>query len=100
LTKLLKYSAFALGIGYGWNKYNSLTHYVKNRNELENKQKYLDLVEEAKIAFDAHKMAELSVLAKADGSIFYITIVKTVDPESIYYNADQLANWAVKKFGV
>ena len=95
---LLKYAAFGGGIFYGYTHLQSLTTAVNKRNLLNNQQHENDLVEEAKISFDTYKTTELAKLAKKDGSNNY-SLVQTVDPESIYYSADVLANWAVSKFG-
>ena len=68
---LLKYSAFAGGIVYGYTHLQTLTHFVQQRSILQEKQHYADLVEEAKLSYDTHKTRELSKLAKADNSICY-----------------------------
>lgn len=61
------------GVSYGFSKQRSLTYYVKERNEQNARRKYEDLVEEAKLAFEAQEKKEEAELAAKDGGNSLLT---------------------------
>jgi Holliday junction resolvasome RuvABC endonuclease subunit len=63
----LRFGLLAAGISYGFSRKQSLTSFVHMRKEEEKQQRYEELVEEAKIAFDTYEMQKMAVEAKKDG---------------------------------
>eukprot|EP00842_Homolaphlyctis_polyrhiza_P005822 jgi/Hompol1/6240/HPOL_004899-RA len=85
--QLLRWGALGFGIWWGWTRYHSLTRFVKDRAELQEKTHYKELVEEAKIAFEAQYNREQAKLAAKAG-------VGAIDSNSIYFDADKWSTWA------
>lgn len=89
-ANLLKFSALGFGVWYGAARNYSLHSYVQSREEVTKDKRYRELVEEAKIAFDAHQMEELAVQAKK-------AHIDSIDPNSYKYNAEVAVNWLIAK---
>ncbi|TPX63312.1 hypothetical protein CcCBS67573_g08714 [Chytriomyces confervae] len=66
--QVARWSALAFGVFYGYSRQRSLTLHVKEQNEEKEFRAYADLVEEAKIAFEAAYNREQAVKAAPYGS--------------------------------
>ncbi|KAJ3084554.1 hypothetical protein HK102_000623 [Quaeritorhiza haematococci] len=85
----LRFGAFGIGVWYGMSRQYSLTRFVKARNEAEEKKHYDELVEEARVAYEAHINREEAEAAAKDGVVW--------DSESYKYHAEKYMNWALAR---
>ncbi|KAI8898293.1 hypothetical protein BC833DRAFT_590536 [Globomyces pollinis-pini] len=88
-VSFLRWSLLGVGVWYGWNRQNYLTHHVKQRSLDHKRIHYEELVEEAKIAYDTKLQKEQAKIAKRDG-------LTTIDFNSYKFDGDAWANWAAK----
>ncbi|EGF76852.1 hypothetical protein BATDEDRAFT_28031 [Batrachochytrium dendrobatidis JAM81] len=84
----LRWSALGVGVWWGWTRHHSLTRLVKDRAADTEKAHHNLLVEEARVAYEAHYNKTQNALAKKDG-------VASCDSDSIFFDADKWSNWAV-----
>ncbi|KAH6564904.1 hypothetical protein BASA50_010436 [Batrachochytrium salamandrivorans] len=84
----LRWTALGVGLWWGWTRHYSLTRFVQLREVEQEKARNSLLVDEARVAYEAHYNKTQSLLAKKDG-------VAACDSDSIYFDAELWANWAV-----
>ncbi|KAI8904977.1 hypothetical protein BC831DRAFT_496207 [Entophlyctis helioformis] len=90
-VNFLRFGALGLGVWWGVTRHYSLTGFVKDRAAQQDKARYLELVEEGKIAFEAQYNKEQAVLAAKAG-------IPAIDSDSLYFDAETWANWAVAEY--
>ncbi|KAI8612439.1 ATP synthase E chain-domain-containing protein [Chytriomyces sp. MP71] len=67
-VNIARWGALAVGVFYGYTRQRSLTLHVKEQNEEKEFRHYADLVEEAKVAFEAAYNREQAAKAAPLGS--------------------------------
>ncbi|KAI8833876.1 ATP synthase E chain-domain-containing protein [Chytriomyces cf. hyalinus JEL632] len=88
-VNVARWSALAFGVFYGYSRQRSLTLHVKEQNEENEFRAYADLVEEAKVAFEAAYNREQAVKAAPYGIV--------IDSESYKFNGDKWLDFAVSQ---
>ncbi|KAJ1550309.1 hypothetical protein HK405_000919, partial [Cladochytrium tenue] len=81
-----RWTALAIGLWWGYSRQQSLKRYVKDRHETEEEQKYKDLVEEGKVAFEAAYNREQAAKAAKEGV--------AIMADSYKFDAEKWLNWA------
>ncbi|KAJ3113828.1 hypothetical protein HDU96_002870 [Phlyctochytrium bullatum] len=87
-VNVLRWGALLFGVYWGYSKKSSLTNFVKAREHEQERKHYEELVEEAKIAFEAAYNREQAEKAELAG-------VAAIDSDSYRFIADKWVNWAI-----
>ncbi|KAI8922391.1 hypothetical protein PhCBS80983_g01486 [Powellomyces hirtus] len=89
-ANLLRFSALGLGVFYGYSHKQSLINYVHTRKEERARLHHNDLIEEAKLAYEAQVNREQAVLAKKAG-------IPTIDNDSYRFDAERYMNFLISQ---
>ncbi|KAI9009742.1 hypothetical protein BC832DRAFT_591082 [Gaertneriomyces semiglobifer] len=89
-ANLLRLGALGVGVFYGYTHKASLTSFVQRRKEENAKKHHDDLIEEARLAFEAQQNREEAVLAKKAG-------IPTIDSDSYRFDAERYLNFAIEQ---
>ncbi|KAI8825875.1 uncharacterized protein EV422DRAFT_144611 [Fimicolochytrium jonesii] len=89
-ANLLRLGALGAGVFYGYAHKQSLTAFVHKRSEERARLHNLDLVDEAKIAFEAQESRETAARAKKAG-------LATIDNDSWRYDAERYMNFLLSE---
>ena len=85
----LRYMALAGGATYGYYRQASLESFVKQRHLISRELEHDSLVEEARVAYNAHLDKQEYIQGQKDGVV--------TDSDSYKYNTDKWLDWAIKR---
>ncbi|TPX65578.1 hypothetical protein SpCBS45565_g05094 [Spizellomyces sp. 'palustris'] len=89
-ANLLRLGALGVGVFYGFTHKASLTRFVQQRKEEAFRKHHEELIEEAKVAYEAQVNKEQAVLAKKAG-------IPTIDSDSYRFDAERYLNFAISQ---
>ncbi|KAJ3183790.1 hypothetical protein HDU87_005906 [Geranomyces variabilis] len=89
-ANLLRLSALGVGVFYGFTHKQSLTSFVHARKEERARVHHNELIDEAKIAYEAQVNRELADVARKNG-------LATIDNDSYRFDAERYLNFLISQ---